>query len=669
MNHHPVVRWTATLSCIGLALFALLAVGYALAHERTPAEPQAPMGSAFTYQGQLKDSAGNPVTDICDLRFILYDAEVGGAQVSPIVERSTQIAGGYFTILLDFGNGVFTGEARWLEVAVRCPAGSGEYILLSPRQALTAAPYALDADLLDGQDALDFASAGHTHAGEDITSGMVADAYIDTSLARDDEIFPTVLNHDGAGSTLDADLLDGQHASDFASTSHDHWGQSWSGSGTGLTLSGGTVGLDGSGTTYGIYGGTDSTIGWAGYFSTESGAGVGISAPAGGVALEVQQGQVRVAEGIRYPDGVLQSEGFFRPRLPGPGSASIVDSSGNVGSYSSITIGADGFGLISYFDNASYDLKVLHCGNTACNSANTTTTIDSDGYVGTYTSITIGADGLGLISYYDNGDLAVLHCGNTACNSGNTITTLDSGGDFSSSSTSIAIGADGLGLMSYFDRDNGLKVLHCGNTACNGGNTISIVDNGDFSGFSAITIGADGLGLISYTDYTPLLKVLHCGNPTCDSGNTISIVDSSEWVGMDTSITIGADGLGLISYADYTPALKVLHCGNPACNSGNTITTVDSSGFVGSNSFITIGADGFGLISYPGLRVLHCGNSACDSGNTITAVDNGVANSNPSITIGVDGLGLISYYDQTNHGLKVFKCSNLTCEAYIRVGR
>ena len=33
--------------------------------------------------------------------------------------------------------------ARWLEVAVRCPAGSGDYATLDPRQELTAAPAAL----------------------------------------------------------------------------------------------------------------------------------------------------------------------------------------------------------------------------------------------------------------------------------------------------------------------------------------------------------------------------------------------------------------------------------------------------------------------------------------------------------------------------------------------
>jgi hypothetical protein len=62
-----------------------------------------------------------------------------------------------------------------------------------------------------------------------------------------------------------------------------------------------------------------------------------------------------------------------------------------------VTIGADGLGLISYYDNTNDDLKVAHCSDVACSSA-TTATLDSIGNVGWYTSVTIGADGLGLIS-------------------------------------------------------------------------------------------------------------------------------------------------------------------------------------------------------------------------------------------------------------------------------
>ncbi|HXV65247.1 MAG TPA: hypothetical protein VEK15_31420 [Vicinamibacteria bacterium] len=93
----------------------------------------------------------------------------------------------------------------------------------------------LDADLLDGSDSSAFAlashnhsgtyaPASHSHSGADITSGTVGQSFVDGAIARDNEILPTVLANDGAGSTLDADLLDGVHASSFASANHSHSG-------------------------------------------------------------------------------------------------------------------------------------------------------------------------------------------------------------------------------------------------------------------------------------------------------------------------------------------------------------------------------------------------------------------------------------------------------------
>ncbi len=108
-------------------------------------EPQSPQGtysSAFTYQGQLK-GPGGPVNGQCDLRFKLWDAASGGSQVGwTWLVEGVEIVDGLFTARLDFG-GVHDGNARWLEVAVRCPAGSGGYVTLDPRQELTAAPAAL----------------------------------------------------------------------------------------------------------------------------------------------------------------------------------------------------------------------------------------------------------------------------------------------------------------------------------------------------------------------------------------------------------------------------------------------------------------------------------------------------------------------------------------------
>jgi hypothetical protein len=71
----------------------------------------------------------------------------------------------------------------------------------------------LDADLLDGLNSTAFALAAHTHSGADIVSGTVADARIAATIARDSEIMTIVLAGDGPGSGLDADLLDGLSSS------------------------------------------------------------------------------------------------------------------------------------------------------------------------------------------------------------------------------------------------------------------------------------------------------------------------------------------------------------------------------------------------------------------------------------------------------------------------
>jgi len=202
-------------------------------------------------------------------------------------------------------------------------------------------------------------------------------------------------------------------------------------------------------------------------------------------------------------------------RLPGP-ARSIVDSVDLVGYFTSVTIGTDGLALISYFDGLFADLKVAHCMNLACSSA-MPTTLDSTGGVGSYTSIAVGADGLGLISYFDsfNDDLKVAHCSNVACSAA-TLATLDSAG-LVGEYTSIAIGADGLGLISYHDVTNGdLKVAHCSDTVCSSA-TLATLDSVGFVGeYSAVTIGADGLALISYLDGNNAdLKAAHCANVTC----------------------------------------------------------------------------------------------------------------------------------------------------------
>ena len=124
----------------------------------------APLGTEFTYQGVLSDG-GAPAAGVFDLRFLLYDAEVGGSQVGTIVYiEDLTVTDGRMTTQLDFGS-VFDGTALWLEVSVRDGAATGAYTVLSPRQELTAAPFAQHAQTSDTADTA--AMAGHaTTAGD-----------------------------------------------------------------------------------------------------------------------------------------------------------------------------------------------------------------------------------------------------------------------------------------------------------------------------------------------------------------------------------------------------------------------------------------------------------------------------------------------------------------------
>ncbi len=101
--------------------------------------------STFTYQGQLV-RAGVRVTDHCDFEFRLFDSATSAVQRGVTVAKpNVSVINGLFTVYLDFGAAVFDGNSRWLEMSVRCPAGSGSYTTLSPRQPLTVAPYAIHA--------------------------------------------------------------------------------------------------------------------------------------------------------------------------------------------------------------------------------------------------------------------------------------------------------------------------------------------------------------------------------------------------------------------------------------------------------------------------------------------------------------------------------------------
>src|SRR3989440_10941889 len=98
--------------------------------------------SSFTYQGRLTDG-GIPANGNYDLQVTLFDSLSGGAQVGSTQTLNTvAVSNGVFTVSLDFGANSFSGADRFLEISAR-PSGAGSFTLLTPRQPVTATPYAV----------------------------------------------------------------------------------------------------------------------------------------------------------------------------------------------------------------------------------------------------------------------------------------------------------------------------------------------------------------------------------------------------------------------------------------------------------------------------------------------------------------------------------------------
>ena len=107
-------------------------------------------GTAFTFQGRLNDGA-NPAAGLYDLRFTLHDAASGGGQIGvPLTNAPVGVTNGLFAVRLDFGPGAFNGAARWVQLGVRTNGNASAHTVLSPRQSVTAAPYAVMAGNITG---------------------------------------------------------------------------------------------------------------------------------------------------------------------------------------------------------------------------------------------------------------------------------------------------------------------------------------------------------------------------------------------------------------------------------------------------------------------------------------------------------------------------------------
>lgn len=164
------------LSLLGVLVSTVVATSFPASAEDT---------HAFTYQGQLRDGGTN-ANGTYALTFKIYDAPGGGNQVGGTVTAPSQLlVNGLFTVNLDFGDGVFTGENRWLAISVSNSVTS-LFEVLMPRVQVLPVPYALFAG--EAETVVDGAIMNAQLAASAVANGNLQDNAVSTAKIQNNSI-------------------------------------------------------------------------------------------------------------------------------------------------------------------------------------------------------------------------------------------------------------------------------------------------------------------------------------------------------------------------------------------------------------------------------------------------------------------------------------------------
>ncbi len=613
--------------------------------------------SAFTYQGELRDS-GAPVIGLPDLEFRLYDALSNGNQIGTTFGApSYPVLDGLLTIELDFGPAAFVGQQRWLEISV-------DGTPLAPRQKLTATPYATHSlSVADGA----------------ITSASVLDGSLNAADIDGSSMQRRVTQSCVVGSSIRAiDALGGVICE----------GPGASGDITAVTSG---AGLSGGATS----GDALLEVAAAGIVQSMIANGA-----VGATQTDASQVQRRVGTACVIGSSIRQidADGGVQCQVDDVGTGDVTSVSAGTalsggGLSGALTLGvgnnaitatqlANGAVGGAQIDNSQVQSRI----GAGCVIGSSIRQINSDGSVvcqldgvgtGDITSLSAGA---GLVGGGTTADITI-GVGADAVNSGMIGPAAVGDSELAPASVGTAkiistqvqrrvIGTCAATQVLRSINEDGSVVCEATNFGL--ARTALPIDS---AGNIDVEIGADGLPLLAYVDTgSQDAHVVKCGNAKCSSGNIDSTIDAVVGVGGSPTIEIDLfvppDGIPIVAYFEASQGdLRYVRCGNASCSSSNTATTIQSTGNVGLSARIAMTAAGNPMMAYLATspkRVLYsvCSSLTCASVTTVTLATTPEVPEAPVLLLS-GGVPIVIYYESVAKDLKAIRCSDASCAAPI----
>ncbi|RJQ14684.1 MAG: hypothetical protein C4560_11975 [Nitrospiraceae bacterium] len=226
-------------------------------------------------------------------------------------------------------------------------------------------------------------------------------------------------------------------------------------------------------------------------------------------------------------------------------NTSTIDSTGNVGSFTSIAEDSNGKTHIGYLDEDNNDLKYA----TNASGSWTASTIDSSGNVGTFTSIAIDSNNKAHISYYDGYPNYDLKYATNA--SGEWITSVIDGRS-SGDSSSIAIDSNNNVHISYYAEYPDYDLNYATNAS--GDWVTSTLDSAGNVGFYAsIVVNSTNNIHISYYDWSNG-DLKYATNIIWTPVSGTWAMENDEYSGTDTA---GPFGISLLNNAQTSGSMMI----------------------------------------------------------------------------------------------------------------